>query len=253
MLLALEKLVEKGVNLFNLEGKIILVTGGSRGIGAAIVKRLENLGAIVAHINKNTVDVVTHGKLQVFADVCNSEEMRKAIQQIENTLGPIYGVVVNAGITNDTLFSAMNLETWRNVLNVNLDGAFNTIQPIIPLLKSRGEGSIVLISSIVGERGNIGQANYAASKAALIGLSKSLARENARYGIRVNVVSPGFIATEMVESIPEKVKEQIISEIPFRRFGNVDEIAWAVSFLLSPTTASYITGEVLRVNGGQYT
>jgi acetoacetyl-CoA reductase len=239
-------------NLFGLQGKVIFVTGGSRGIGAAIVKQLECLGAVVAHINHNKSEVVAYGR-QLFADVRDLDAVRNAVEQIESELGPIYGVVANAGITNDALFPELSPSNWSTVLDVNLNGAYNTIQPVIPKLYERKEGALVFISSIVGERGNVGQANYAASKAGLIGLAKALAKEGARYNVRSNVIAPGFIATEMLQSIPEKVKERILTDIPMRRFGTPEEIASAVSFLLSPTLASYITGDVLRINGGQHT
>lgn len=139
------------------------------------------------------------------------------------------------------------------MIDTNLKGVYNTLMPVIPKMYERGEGSVVCITSISGERGNIAQTNYAASKAALIGLTKSLALEAARYGVRANAVAPGFIETDMLKPIPDKMKERILSEIPFRRFGKPEEIAWAVAFLLSPIASSYITGTVLRVNGAHHT
>jgi acetoacetyl-CoA reductase/3-oxoacyl-[acyl-carrier protein] reductase len=243
--------------MFGLDGKVILVTGGNRGIGGATVELLETLGAKVASVcrsgNGNGNGNGHHGKMHVKADVTDPEAMRSAADQIEAELGPIYGVVANAGITNDMLFSKMQEASWNEVIDVNLNGVFHTIQPIVPRMYERKEGALVFVSSIVGERGNVGQANYAASKAALIGLAKALAREGARYNVRANVVAPGFIETDMLKPIPENVREKILQEIPARRFGKPEEIAWAIAYLLSPLAAGYTTGNVLRVNGGHHT
>lgn len=179
--------------------------------------------------------------------------MEAAAVQVEQKLGPIYGIVANAGITRDNFFPKLTPQDWDAVIDTNLKGVYNTLMPVIPKLYERQEGSVVCITSISGERGNPGQTNYAASKAAVIGLTKSLAREAARYTVRVNAVAPGFIETDMVKSIPDNVKQRILSEIPCRRFGKPEEVAWAVAFLLSPIASSYITGAVLRVNGAHHT
>jgi acetoacetyl-CoA reductase/3-oxoacyl-[acyl-carrier protein] reductase len=235
-----------------LENKVIVVTGGNQGIGAAIVALLQELGAKVAYTDIKLAEGKS-GALAIQADVTDLASMEAAAAQIEEKLGPVYGIVANAGITRDNFFTKLTPEDWDAVINVNLKGVNHTIQPFISGMYERGEGSVVCISSISGERGNVGQVNYAATKAAVIGLVKALARETARYGVRVNAVAPGFIDTEMTRVIPDKVKEKIIAEIPFRRFGKPEEIAWAVAFLLSPVASSYITGEVLRVNGAHHT
>ena len=237
--------------MFGLEDKVILVTGGNRGIGAAIVALLEDHGAKVAYTYRSAPGA--RGTLAVKADVTDTEDMVRVANEVEAELGPIYGIVANAGITNDALFSKMSAEKWKSVIDTNLNGVYNTIRPIIPLMYERREGSLVFISSVVGEQGNIGQANYAATKAGLIGMAKSLGLEGARYGVRANVVAPGFTETDMIKSIPEKVKDKILRTIPLRRFAKLEEIAWGVLFLLSPITGGYITGTTLSINGGRHT
>ncbi|MCA2717572.1 MULTISPECIES: acetoacetyl-CoA reductase PhaB [Microcystis] len=233
-----------------LEEKVIVVTGGNRGIGAAIVSLLIDLGAKVAY-----TDLATDNPqgLGIVADVTKLESMEAAAQQIEAELGPVYGIVANAGITRDNFFAKLTPLDWDLVINVNLKGVNHTIKPFIEGMYERQAGSIVCISSISGDRGNAGQTNYAATKAAVIGLVKSLAREAARYNIRANAIAPGFINTEMTLAIPDKVRDKITAEIPCRRFGEPADIAWATAYLLSPIASSYVSGEVLRVNGAHHT
>jgi len=233
-----------------LEEKVIVVTGGNRGIGAAIVSLLIELGAKVVY-----TDLVTDNPqgLGIVADVTKLESMEAAAQQIEAELGPVYGIVANAGITRDNFFAKLTPLDWDLVINVNLKGVNHTIKPFIEGMYERQAGSIVCISSISGDRGNAGQTNYAATKAAVIGLVKSLAREAARYNIRANAIAPGFINTEMTLAIPDKVRDKITAEIPCRRFGEPADIAWATAYLLSPVASSYVSGEVLRVNGAHHT
>lgn len=232
-----------------LEDKVILVTGGNKGIGASIVELLEELGAKVAYTYRNGTG--SEKSLAIQADVTNYDKMVEVSEQVQNELGDIYGVVANAGITKDSLFVRSDREQWDAVIATNLTGVYNTVRPVMPKMNEHGAGSIVLISSIVGEQGNLGQANYAAAKAGLIGFAKTLALEGARYNVRCNVIAPGFIETNMLEGVPEKVQEKIISTIPLGRFGEPREIAWATAYLLSPQ-ASYVTGSTLSINGGRY-
>ena len=242
----------------NLRGAVACVTGGGRGIGAATARALAQAGAQVVigdldieHATAVAADIGPTA-LAVQLDVADPESFGAFIARA-NAIGPISVLVNNAGITKDNLFPNISVDDWYAVIDTNLNGVFNTLRPIVPKLYERGNGSLVFISSVVGEAGNIGQANYAASKSAVIGLAKTLGLEGSRYGVRANVVAPGFTSTDMVKSIPEKVQERILSKIPMRRFAEPEEIAWATAFLLSPVMAGYITGEILSVNGGQYT
>lgn len=237
--------------MFALEEKVVLVTGGNRGIGASIVEVLTDLGAKVAYTYRS--EPGPDAALAIQADVTDPDSMDEVVNRIESEVGPIFGVVPNAGITKDGLFPSITVEDWYAVIDTNLNGVYNTIRPIVPKLYERQDGAMVFISSVVGEQGNVGQANYAATKSAMIGLAKTLGLEGARYNVRANVVAPGFTSTDMVKSVPDKVKERILSKIPMRRFAEPEEIAYGVAFLLSPKLAGYITGECMSINGGQYT
>jgi acetoacetyl-CoA reductase len=237
--------------MLGFDNKIILVTGGSRGIGAATIKLLKKLGAKVAYIDRSILELP--GALALQADVTDARAMAEAVQRIERELGPIYGVVANAGVNEDNFLPKLTFDQWHAVLDVNLTGVFNTIKPVIPLMYERRAGAMVFIGSVVGEQGNIGQANYAASKAALIGLAKTIALEGARYGVRANVVAPGFCETAMLEGIPDHIQAKILETIPLHRFGKPEEIAWGIAYLLSPVAGGYVSGTTLSINGGRHT
>ena len=236
--------------------RVAFVTGGTRGIGRAITERLAADGYKVAagysgndEAAKQTADEL--GVMVVKGNVGSFEDCQRAIKEVEAQLGPIDVLVNNAGITRDGMLHKMTPEQWSQVISVNLDSLFNMTRLVIEGMRERGYGRIVSISSINGQKGQMGQSNYSAAKAGLIGFSKAVAQENARKGITVNVVAPGYIDTEMVRAVPEKVLESIIAQIPVGRLGRADEIADAVAYLASER-AGFITGSTISVNGGQY-
>jgi 3-oxoacyl-[acyl-carrier protein] reductase len=244
-----------------LLGRKALITGASKGIGREIAIALAKEGAEVA-INYRSSDdqaddvarIVEESGMSAWtyrADVGNYEEINEMREFLLKYFGPIDILVNNAGINIDKLFFKMEPDNWGKVLNVNLTGVFNCTHLFLEQLMESCNGRIINISSIVGQMGNIGQVNYAASKAGIIGMTKALAREVARNKITVNAIAPGFIETDMVANIPDKVKEKILKNIPLDRFGQPEEIGQAVVYLASPAGA-YITGHVLSINGGMY-
>lgn len=237
--------------------RVALVTGGSRGIGAAISKALQAEGYAVAatyagNDEKAAAFTAETGIKTYKWNVGNYDECATGIAKVEADLGPVEILVNNAGITRDAPFHRMTPEQWKEVIDTNLSGVFNMTHPIWPGMRERKFGRIVTISSINGQKGQFAQANYAASKAGDIGFTKALSQEGARAGITVNVIAPGYINTEMMSTIPEKVmNEVILPQIPVGRLGEAEEIARCVVFLVSDE-AGFITGSTISANGGQY-
>ncbi|MGY0798955.1 acetoacetyl-CoA reductase [Lysobacter sp. A286] len=243
-----------------MQSRVALVTGGTGGIGTSIVKRLVNMGHKVAtNFRDEARGAAWQARMKdagidvtlAPGDVSSPEQAAALIQEVERQLGPVDILVNNAGITRDSTFHKMTSQQWNDVICTNLNSCFNVTRPVIEGMRARKWGRIVQISSINGQKGQYGQANYAAAKAGMHGFTISLAQENAKFGITVNTVSPGYIGTDMVMAVPEEVREKIIAQIPTGRLGTPDEIAYAVSFFM-PDEAGWITGANLSANGGQY-
>lgn len=235
---------------------IALVTGGTRGIGAAIARSLKAEGYEVAAVYHGNDAAAARFKqdtgIPVFKwDVADEAGCREGVAQVEAQLGPVSVLVNNAGITRDGMFHRMSWDHWRAVLATNLDSMFTMPRALIEGMRERRFGRIINISSINGQKGQVGQVNYSAAKAGVIGFTKALAQENASRGITVNAICPGYVDTEMVAAVPPDVRAAIISGIPVGRLGEPQEIADAVAFLASHK-AAFCTGSVLTVNGGQY-
>ncbi|MBM7651232.1 acetoacetyl-CoA reductase [Neobacillus cucumis] len=244
----------------DLNNKVAIVTGGSRGIGAAISKELAKNGIKVV-INYNSrselaekvvaeIKEIGSEAYAVQADVSKIADAEKLIKEAVNHFGGLDILVNNAGITRDKSFKKLSEEDWRTVIDVNLNSVYNTTSFALPHLLESDAGRIINISSIIGQAGGFGQTNYAAAKAGMIGYTKSLALELAKSGVTVNAIAPGFIDTEMVQAIPENIRESIVAKVPQRRFGQPDEIAKGVIYLCKD--GDYITGQQLNINGGLY-
>ena len=237
--------------------RVALVTGGTRGIGEAISKALKDAAYQVAATYGGNDEAAAKFKdatgIAVYKwDVGDFDACQKGIAQVEADLGPVEVLVNNAGITRDGMFHKMSAESWVAVITTNLNSLFNMTRGVIEGMRARSYGRVVSISSVNGQKGQMGQSNYSAAKAGLIGFTKALAQENAFKGITVNAVAPGYIATEMVRAMPEEVlNSKIIPQIPVGRLGEAEEVARAVVFLAGEDSG-FITGSTLTINGGQY-
>ncbi len=242
--------------MFTLEGQVALVTGASRGIGKAIAQQLQSLGATVVgtatseHGAEKISEYLGQGQGLVL-NVTSDESIASLFETIKDNFGGVDILVNNAGITRDNLFMRMKDEEWNDIIDTNLSSVFKLSKAVIRTMMKTKNGRIINIGSVVGTMGNAGQVNYATAKAGLIGFTKSLAREVASRGITVNTVAPGFIDTDMTQTLTDEQKEGIFSQVPANRLGKPEEIANAVAFLASDC-AAYITGETLHVNGGMY-
>lgn len=243
-----------------LKDKIALVTGAAQGIGKAIALRLANSGADLAIVDMNIekteetvkeIEKLGRKAIALKANVANLKEAEAVMDETVARLGTIHILVNNAGITRDALILRMKEEEWDAVIDVNLKGTFNCTKSAVKYMSKQRYGRIINIASIVGEMGNAGQANYSASKAGVIALAKTIAREFASRNITCNAIAPGFIETSMTQALPEKVREELAKQIPMGRLGSPEDVAEGVLFLVSDA-ANYITGQVLNINGGMY-
>jgi len=243
-----------------LNDKVVVITGAARGIGRTIAIEFAREGAnvVINDVADGTAtaeEINKMGRKAVFvkANIANLQEAEQLMNTTVEKFGRVDILVNNAGITRDALIHKMTEENWNDVINVNLKGTFNCCKAATSFMMQQKYGRIISISSVVGQRGNVGQANYAASKAGIIGMTKTLALEFARYGdVTVNAIAPGFVDTEMVRAVPEKIMERIVEAIPFHRLAQPEEVANLAVFLASDK-ARYITGQVVGINGGYYT
>jgi len=241
-----------------LDGKVAIITGGASGIGKKTAEIFSKEGAAIAifDVNRDALNQTEKeirdngGKCNGYVvDVTNFEDVTEKVKEVIEDFGEIDVLVNNAGITRDNFLTKMEIDDWNKVIAINLTGTFNCAKAVAPYMMEKNKGNIVNVSSVVGVYGNIGQTNYAASKAGVIGLTKTWAKEFAKKGIRVNAVAPGFIKTPMTDKVPEKVLKIMISKTPMDRMGESLEVANAILFLASDDS-SFITGHILHVNGG---
>lgn len=234
-----------------LNNKVAIVTGGTAGIGLSTARKLHAEGAVVYACARHEVNFLDEGIFYHYVDVTDAESCKTLFENVRDRHGKIDILVADAGITGDSLTVKMTEDAFDRVVDTNLKGIFNIVRYVGPYMEQQGYGSIVTVSSIVGEYGNIGQANYAASKAGVIGMSKSWAKEFARKGaaVRVNVVAPGYILTDMLKTVPEHLLEKFAGQTMLKRLGEPEEIAEVIAFLASDAS-SYITGTVIDANGG---
>jgi len=244
--------------MFNFKEKKIIITGAGQGIGKAIAKKFAEFEAFIAvcdinhetaELTKKELEIIGGRSLAYKVDVSNSQEVKEIVKKIAEDFSGIDILINNAGIVRDALLIKMSEEDFQKVIDVNLKGTFNFTKAVLPYLLQKRWGRIVNIASIIGEMGNIGQANYAAAKAGIIAFTKSVAKEVASKNITVNAIAPGFIETPMTEKLSPQIKEKYLSLIPLKRFGLPEEVANVCLFLCSDL-ASYITGQVIRVDGG---
>ncbi|MDZ4813533.1 MAG: acetoacetyl-CoA reductase [Pseudomonadota bacterium] len=243
-----------------MNNRIALVTGGTGGIGTALCRKLAQMGHRVATNYRDETRAKAWQQEQKAAgfdfaivpgDVSSAESSAAMVKAVEAALGPVDILINNAGITRDTTFHKMDALQWQEVINTNLNSCFNVTRAVIDGMRARKWGRIIQISSINGQKGQYGQANYAAAKAGMHGFTISLAQENAKLGITVNTVSPGYVGTDMVMAVPEEVRAKIVAQIPVGRLGAPEEIAYAVGFFVADE-AAWITGANLSINGGHY-
>jgi acetoacetyl-CoA reductase len=243
-----------------LDGQTAIVTGAGRGIGSAVARELAATGANIV-VNYSTssdaaralaaeIEEIGPKALVVHADVTDYAQVTEMIKQTMQAFGQIDILVNNAGITRDKTLKNMSREDWDEVIHVNLDSLFNCTRQVLPFMLERKKGKIVNISSFVAQGGNVGQSNYAATKAGIIGFTKSVALEVSRYGITVNAVCPGFTETDMLAAVPENIRQRILDKIPMGRFGQPEEIATCVRYIVSE--ADYMTAQAISINGGVY-